>query len=716
MQQILASGILPDAFFLHLYFQAMGNAFTFYSFLAVFGCLLTGAGFAWLLYGRSSAMTKPMRITLAVIRGVAVALILWLLFSPLIRQISYTLEKPLIVIAQDNSQSISSVMPPGFDSISYRKSIQKLRDELSGQYDVRAYSFSDQVSEGLDFSYQGKLSNASVLLRQLKDELLNRNVGAVILATDGIFNRGGSPSADIAELKAPVYTIALGDTTAQKDVLIANISSNDLVYLDNDFKVEVQAEAYQCAGSETRLTVTENGKKLKDQLIRFNSAQVIRNIPLTLKATSLGTHQYTVSLSAVKGEISVNNNSQRLMVEVIDDRRKVLIAAAGPHPDLAALKEAIARNKHYDVSLLTGEKLAAADPKTYGLVILYQLPGILQEGNVFIDKIRSAKVPLWYILGAQSNITQFNQLQNEVNLTANGRGLMYTYSDINKGTSIFDLDAAARKVIENFDPLQAPSGELRTLGDYQSVLNQRRGKVSTQLPQLFFMNSNGRKTGYLIGEGLWKWKFSEAKENQQVPVFTSLISKVVQYLSAQDDKRKFVVHPAKQIFDENEHVLINASLYNDSYVAVNSPEVTIRLSNSSGKSYNFSFSRFESAYQLDAGILPPGNYSYIANTALGTQKYTAKGSFFINVLVAEFQQTVANHQLLYQLSEQTNGKMYFPDQVGVLQEELMKSKEMKTLSYEDRRYDELINFKWLFVLILVLLSTEWFLRKRNGAV
>jgi hypothetical protein len=412
----------------------------------------------------------------------------------------------------------------------------------------------------------------------------------------------------------------------------------------------------------------------------------------------------------------LKNNTQQVIVEVIDDRQKVLIAAAAPHPDLAALKQAIAGNKHYDVSLQTADKLALADPKAYGLVILYQLPGLSYDAKGFMDKIRAAKVPLWFIVGAQSNISQFNQSQSGVNIAANGRGLLYAYSDISTVTSVFDLDAASRKVIENFDPLQAVTGETKTLGDFQAVLNQRRGKVSTQVPQLFFMNSNGRKIGYLIGEGLWKWKFSEAKENQQVPVFSSLMTKIVQYLSVLDDKRKFVVHPAKQIFDENEHILINASLYNDSYNPVNTAEVTIQLKNGKGKSYNFTFSKFESAYRLDAGILPPGSYTYLANTAIGTKKYTAKGSFFIQTMVAEFQQTVADHQLLYQLSSQTNGKMYAPAEILALQKDLLKSKHMKTLSYEDRRYEELINFKWLFVLLLLLLSTEWFLRKRNGAI
>ena len=101
---------------------------------------------------------------------------------------------------------------------------------------------------------------------------------------------------------------------------------------------------------------------------------------------------------------------------------------------------------------------------------------------------------------------------------------------------------------------------------------------------------------------------------------------------------------------------------------------------------------------------------------MGIQKYTAKGSIFINPLVAEFQQTIANHHLLYQLSSQTNGKMYSPDQLSALKDELLKNENIKTISYEDRKYEELINFKWLFVLIILLLSAEWLLRKRNAAL
>lgn len=692
----------------------IGNPFTFYSLLALCGCLLTGVFLAWLLYGRSSALTKQLRLTLAAFRAVTISIILWLLFSPLIKQISYTLEKPIVIIAQDDSQSAGTFLPAGFDSLKYRKDLLQLSKELSAEYDIREYSFSDRMTKGLNFSYTGKLTNASALISQLNDELLNRNVGAVILATDGIFNRGGNPASAVSALKAPVYTIALGNTIPKKDLLIRNISSNELVFLDNDFKIEVQVQAYQSGNSETKLSILEDGKKIHEETVQLKGDQFTKNIPVTLKASKLGIHRYTVTLSALKDEISVKNNSQQVFIEVINDRQKILIAAAAPHPDLSALREAIALNKHNEVSLVTAEGLSKIEPKGYGLIILYQLPGIGYDARELMNKIQEAKIPVWYILGAQTNISQFNQLQNGVNFRTGGGPVQYTYSDVNTSLSVFDFDPGSKKTIESFDPLQVPPGQLQVLGQNQAVLNQRKGKLKTNIPQLFFMNADGRKTGYLIGEGIWKWKLSEARDHDQPAVFNSLIGKIVQYLSVKDDKRKFIVRPVKQTFDENEHILINATLYNDSYVPVNTSDVNIQLKDEQGKSYNFNFSKYESAYQLDAGVLPPGNYSYTANTALGTQKYTAKGSFFINALVAEFQQTVANHQLLYSLSSQTNGKMYAPAQLSAIKDELHQNGQVKTLSYEDRKYEELVNFKWLFVLILLLLSTEWFLRKRNG--
>lgn len=694
----------------------MTDSLTIYSLLTLFGCLVLGVLMAWMLYGKTRHLNQKMRYLLAALRAAAITAIGFLLFFPLIRSVSYTPEKPIIIIGQDNSLSVGHIEPAGFNKLRYEKAMQILADKLSEQYDLKVYSFSDSIKNGFDFSNKGKLSDAASFIARLNDEYLNRNVGAVIIASDGIFNRGGSPLYDLNKLKAPVYTIAMGDTIPKKDLQIASISHNSLVYLNNEFSLEVQVQAFEAKGEESKISVLENGKKVYDERLQIMSDGFVKNVNVKLKATKLGLQKYTVQLSPLDAEVSEKNNAQQAFVEVIDARQKVLIAAAGPHPDITALKQAIALNKNFEVKVALAEELNALNVADYGLVVLYQLPSVLYDAAAFINKLKAGNAAVWYIIGAQSNLNAFNQLQREVNLSGAGM-LQESYSHINPGFTAFDLDPVMTKRIENFDPLLAPTGKPVVNGNSMVALNQRIGKINTDYPQLFFMFENGRKTGFLIGEGLWRWKLSEAGEgHQESMAFNSLVSKTVQYLSVKDDKRKFKVYAVKNTFDENENIVLNAVLYNDSYVPVNKPDVNIVIKNDQGAAYRFLFSRTDAAYQLDAGALPPGNYTYAATAVLGSKKHTAEGIFYVNAMVAEYQQTIANHQLLSTMSAQSGGKMYMPAGLLKLADEIKANEQIRTLSYEDRKYEELINFKWLFAFIMVLLSLEWFFRKRNGEI
>ncbi|WP_316794701.1 hypothetical protein [Pedobacter frigoris] len=694
----------------------MSESLNLYTLLTLTGCLLAGIGLSWLLYSRSEHLDKKLRYGLAVCRAIVITAIGFLLFFPLVRNISYTLEKPVIVIGQDNSISVGSIVAAGFDKQQYEKNLKALSSRLSDKYDVKIYSFSDSVKSGFDFKNEGKLSNGAGFINKLNDELVNRNVGAVIMASDGIFNRGGSPLYDLNKLKAPVYTIGLGDTVPKKDLMISNVNHNSLAYLDNEFTIEAQVQAFEAKGAESTISVVENGKSIYTDKFQITSNAFAKTIPIKLKASKLGLQKYTIVVKPIANEISDRNNVQHIFIDVIDARQKVLIAASAPHPDIAALKQSIMMNKHYDLKVLLGDDLNAINPNDYGLIIMYQLPSLQNDASGFMNKVKQSNAPLWYILGAQSNLNIFNQLQSSVNYSGSNQTMQEAFPSFNPNFTAFNLDPANVKLIEGFDPLQAPFGQLNARGDAIVALKQRIGKIKTESPQLFFMNDNGKKIGYLIGEGLWRWKLSEAQEEQTSTVFNTLVSSSVQYLSVKDDKRKFKVYTAKSTFDENENILINAVLYNDSYVSVNTSDVSIQLKNGEGKTYNFLFSRTESAYQLDAGTLPAGTYTYTASTTLGGKKYTEQGVFYVNALLAEYQQTTANHQLLNTMSAATNGKLYMPQDLLKIANAIESNDQIKTLSYEDRKYEELINFKWLFAFIMALLTLEWFFRKRNGEI
>jgi hypothetical protein len=177
---------------------------------------------------------------------------------------------------------------------------------------------------------------------------------------------------------------------------------------------------------------------------------------------------------------------------------------------------------------------------------------------------------------------------------------------------------------------------------------QKIGLTKTRYPLLAFNKREGLKTGYLIGEGIWKWKFFDYLENQNNTVFNELITQSVQYLAAKEDKSFFRVF-SQNIFKENESVFIEAEVYNKSYELDNSSDVSIIIKNEKGIDFPYNFTKINSRYELTAGILPAGNYNYIAKTIISGKEYKETGEFSITEIKVEQSNPVANHQLLFNI-------------------------------------------------------------------
>ncbi|MES3018546.1 MAG: hypothetical protein V4721_12235 [Bacteroidota bacterium] len=687
--------------------------FTSISFLWLLGCLALGIGYAAVLYSSSSHLKKLLRNSLFALRALAVTILSFLLFAPLVRNVATTVEKPLIIIAQDNSASILVSKTKDFNDKAYVADLKKLQEELSEDYDVRSFSFGGSVKDGLDLTFNSPVTDISSVFKLIEDQFSNRNIGALIIGSDGIYNRGPNPEYEARNLKSSIYTVAMGDTVAKRDLLISNVNYNNITYLDNQFQVEITVEAYQAPGSSSVLTVSDKGGVVFSRAIAINSNEFRLTVPVTLLAKSKGIQQYDIRLSPISNELSVRNNAQTIFVEVIDGRQKILILANSPHPDIAAIKQSVEINKNYSVKTSFAGDVSRTDIEEAGLVILHQLPSLTNNAQDILKMV--AAKPLLHVLGAQSNVAGFSASQSIMGITSTGN-TQEVVASFEPDFYAFTLSDANKQRIRNFAPLITPFGNYGLKGPGSVMMSQQVGKVVTKMPLLVFGEDAQRKMAVLAGEGIWRWRLEDFQESGNHEAIDELIGKTVQYLSTREDQRKFRVYPSKNSFDENEHVLLNAELYNNAFELVNTPDVNISLTGKSGKSYSFVFSRTTNAYSLVAGVLPAGQYSYTARTELGKDKHTAGGQFVITQQQAEFKQTRANHQLLYALAQQGGGKMVFPLQVRDIAKFIKANENVKTVAYEDRKYEEPINIKLVFFVILALLSIEWFSRKRNGEV
>lgn len=677
-------------------------------------CLLLGLLYAWLMYRQPQNLADKFRYALAAFRASAVFLIALLLVSPLIRSTNYQPQKPLILIAQDNSESVSAFHSAGFNAGKFVDELAKLKKQLGNGYEVQEFNFGHDLNPGLSKSFNARQTNIATALKQLNDRFVNQNIGALILVTDGSYNQGADPQYEARDFKTNIYTIALGDTVAKRDVLIGNINYNKTTFLGNDFEIEVLVQAYQSKGEIMHLSVTEDGRQVNTQIIPIDNEAFKKNLTLKLNADKKGVHKFSINITPVKNELSTQNNTETVYIEVLDSKQKILLVYDAVHPDISVIKQAIEANKNYELKTIFGPDIGSLKLSDYSLIMLHQ-PGAGTFG-MLEDIIGKGKVPLWYLLGEQADIGSFNHFQKLTNINTGRQEMQEVFAQPVPEFTSFVLSDSSMQKLNKMPPLLAPFGTYTSSPTNGVLFKQRIGAVPTSYPLLLFGDEAGRRIGVLTGEGLWRWQLAEYEQYGNHHALEELFSQSVQYLTANANRQRFRAYPSKNIFDEGENVLFNAELYNDALELVNTPDVKIELKNNKGKNYSFLATRNNQSYQLDAGILPVGEYTYTASTKLGNRLFTAAGQLTVKPLNLEIRQSAANHQLLRNIAVQSGGKMLLPSQISQLADLIRKNENIKTLVYEDRHYSDMIDVKWIFVLIVGLLGVEWFLRKREGEI
>ena len=698
-----------------------GISFSYPSWCIIF-CFLLGAGYAALLYYRdktfdeSTSQSRLFKWGMAAFRFLAVSILAVLLLSPFIRYRNTKTYKPIVAILQDNSESICNSFKAG-DSSAYFKKIQQLSEKLSGKYDVVTYAFGNELKKTQDFPLTSKVTNISDAVDNVNDLYYNQNLCAVIIASDGIYNQGINPVYSAAKSTYNIYTVALGDTTIPKDLRFGNVYYNKITYLNDQFAIRADIEATHLQGKNAVLTVSEldNGaaKSISTKTMVLNSDNFQQSQDFIIPANKVGIVHYQLSLTNLDGEVTYKNNVKDIYVEVLDGRQKILLVANSPHPDLAALKQAIESNKNYQLDVAYAADFNGK-LNDYNLVILHQLPSANYGADNILQQAKALKKSILFVVGSQTATASLNKVQTALNIAGNANRFNDVLARTNKDFNLFTISDATKLALTKLPPLENFFGDYKVSGAAQTMLFQRINNVETDYPLWLFADELDSKIGIIAGEGLWRCKLYDYMQNKNFDAYNEIVNKTIQYLAVKGDKRPFQVTLPKNIFQDNEAITFEAQLYNANYEMVNTPDVDLKIKSEDGKEYPFKFNKTDKYYTLNAGFLPVGNYSYAATTKLGTNVYKAEGKFSISALQLEELRTVADHKVMYQLASQHHGQMYHATDFDKIADDLLAKNQLKPILYDTFLTESAINLKWIFFLILILLSAEWFMRKYLG--
>jgi hypothetical protein len=676
--------------------------------------LLAGLAAATVLYVRNKKQHygKVLTIILFALRTLMVGLVVLLLFNPLIRQKFSSVETPTIILAHDNSSSVVLCKDSAFYKNDYQTQFEAFRKNLNADFQVDEYLFGEEVRdfEQLDFSDQ--LTDLSSLLNTLDRRYYKRNVGAVLFFSDGIYNRGFEPELLAENFPYPIHTVVLGDTVAYPDLAVRDVHYNKVVSLGATFPVRVTVAARDLAGRKAQLTLKESGRVIEKRDLEIPSNRFSKEIDFMLDATKKGVMAIDIEVSGIAEEEQLLNNVRHIYVEVLDQKYKLLCVGASPHPDLAALRSVL--NDNYEVDFCFGKE-TLPEFSNYDLVILHQVPSAKTDFNALKAQLdKNVKLPVFFIIGNDTDRDMLSKLQNVFALRS---GATNTQLDVkahqNTAFSTFTYDTKSEQLIAKYPPLALPHVEINALKSHDDLLLQEVMGIKSGLPLLSFAN-DGRKEAFLFGTNIWRWRLFEYYQNKNHDVFDEMFSKTLKYLllSANDGSAIY----AKETYYSNEPVIITGELRNPNNELVTDPDMTIQIENKlTGETYDYTFSKRNHDYELNAGLLPEGLYIYKVQAQMGERKISVSGTFSVVAIGIEAQQLTADMERMRNVARLTNGNCYTARQLDQLAVDLRSDTRITSVEHHESRFEDLIHSKWIFFVLIGLAAVEWVLRKMFGS-
>jgi uncharacterized membrane protein len=725
----------------------------------VFFVLAAGAGLAWLIRSKlpdASTRVKNWRAGMIwLLQFALAALVLLLLWQPAILVAELRPQQNIIAVLVDDSRSMAIADNGATREAQAIKALEGgVLDELQKKFQIRIYRLDRQISripklDDLKTAPPAPATRIGDGLKQLAGEAADLPIGAVVLLSDGADNSGGIDLDTISTFRSrriPVHTVGFGAEQTAHDVEINDAVVAPRVLADSRLAAKVTFHQRGYAGQKAMLTVRDGAKVLAGRQITLAADGATQNETLLFNPGDAGAKTVQFSIDPLPGEENRDNNSVSRLVNVESTKRRVLYVEGEPRWEYKFIRRAeqddrllaivsmlrTSENKIYRQGIDDPKELADGFPSRAEDLFPYQA---IMIGSVEANYFTAAQKEL---------IQQF--------VDRRGGGLLFLGGRASLGdggwaaSSLADLLPVAlpnKKGTFHRDPatvslttagtdniitrlVEDPAAnverwkKLPYLMDYQEAGTPKPGAVvlaemtagNRKIPLLITENYGRGRTAVLATGGTWRWQMSQGLEDQTHEEFWQ---QLLRWLVMDTPGHVVASVPSQMLLDDG-RVQFSADVRDKNFLPAADAHVQAHILGPGG-----------SAAQIEMTPDPnaPGTFhaewtadqagSYLTEvTATRDKDEIGRDvlTFARRDGVAENFHTEQNRDLLEKLSAETGGRYWTPQNVSRLPGEISYSEA--GINVRDAK--ELWNMPIVFLLLLLLPSTEWLLRRKWGVV
>ena len=721
--------------------------------------LLVSVAIAFVFYRFTlPPVSSSKKFFLIGLRALALASLLALLFEPFLRLVFTSVQPPAIAVLIDNSKSMNIADIPG-ETSPPRSRAEVLAGILRGnalkqlvaRADVRYYTFGSRVThlEALDddsMRHTEDRTDISAALRSLAPERERSNMHAALLLTDGGYNIGPNPVYEAENLGMPLYAVGIGDTSEQKDIVVTKLVTNDLVFDQTSAPVDVTIKSSGFDNERIVVSLSDGARELDRKTLTLQPGTREYNVLLSYTPEGEGTKKFSVHASPLPGELTTSNNNKSFFAKVLRSKLNTLIIAGSPGSDLSVIRQTLAEENSIGVHSFC-QRTARGSPTTF---YEGQIPrGVVDSADCIIligfptaatpdQTLRTLEAaftqqakPLLFIHGKSVDDTKLRSLGGSflpfvaVNSSPLEQYVFFHPSEAQRINPILALgEGAGLDVWDRLPPI------FRTQSTYKAKIEATVlgfPKVQNTVlkePLLLARNVGKQKSLAMLGYGIWRWRLMSQGSPETQQVLSTFLLNSIRWLTTRDDNRPIKVTTARESFSEGEPVEFIGQVYDANAQPVGNAQLRV-ITRQGEKTIEAVLKPVGNGlYEGRVEGLSGGDYTFSAFAeSEGRQLGEDRGRFSVGELDLEFQDTKMNAPLLRQIASATGAEYFTAHNVDGLAPSTsgLASTILSQPSFVPRpvvRTDEFELWNWRYTLafIVLLVSVEWFIRKRSGMV
>ncbi len=690
----------------------------------------------WLYRHPPASVSASLRRLLIALRVAAVVVLALALAEPILSLTRTVTERPVVAVLVDSSRSMAirdgtAGASRGDEAITLLNEIVLPR--LAHDAELVAFAFSGESVElpikrssvERPGSFDGEATDIGSALRMLAREMAGRNLGVVVLATDGAVNRGQSPYDEGIALGVPVFTLGLGSSETGPDIAVREVTTNRISYAGESLPIRVRVSSVGFGELQTVVELREGNSVLDSRTLTLSATGEETEFTFRVVPGSPGVHRYTVSIPEAPGELSNANNTRVTATNAVKGRIKVLLLTSRPGWDYAFLGHELEADGNVDVTtlaLVEGSRTMSEPrlPETraalfeYDLIILStpydRLPIEDDWLRSFVEDRGGGLMVVGSAISGLADILPVVPSDASVGQPRETRARLTGEGEISHVMRVAGDRMTNTELWRSLPPVWAPPESQWEPTPDADVLLAGTGAFGEDIPLIVSARRGAGGVIVVVAEGIWRWKLSGPDD---VDLYDRFLANSARWLTARGELKRAVAGTDKDVYSTGEMVRLSAQVYGDDFRLTRDALVVVDIARGEGAAPVRSRSLVPDGdfYRIDLEPLAPGRYLYEATAEVaGEVVGTARGEFVVEEFSLEDSEVRRRPGLLRKLGKESGGGYFtpptldgFPDSVPLAWTTRLAAREI-----------ELWDSPWLLTAFVVLLGVEWTLRRRKG--